>query len=150
MTNLGIAYHNFVICTKPVAAATGAKNACVGKKTVILKPKQSATLTVIIPKTGKYEFLCSVTGHAAAGMKGLIGIGVPVTLAEQKIAAKAGSATGGGGTGGGGTGGRRHRRRRHRRRRHRRRRHRRRRHRRAEGLSRPPARSVPRSVVHRV
>ena len=74
--NVGLGFHNFKICTTPVA--TAAKNSCVGKATAILKNGQKATLTVVLTKSGKYEFLCSVPGHAAAGMKGLLGVGVNV------------------------------------------------------------------------
>src|SRR5262245_24810786 len=74
--NAGLGIHNFKICTTPVASS--AKNACVGKATAMLKSGQLATLTVVLTKVGKYEFLCSVTGHAAAGMKGLLGVGVAV------------------------------------------------------------------------
>jgi uncharacterized cupredoxin-like copper-binding protein len=76
VTNEGLAYHSFKLCTTPVA--TAAKNTCVGKVTKLLKHGQSATLTVKLTKSGKYEYLCAVPGHAAAGMKGLIGIGVVV------------------------------------------------------------------------
>ena len=84
VTNLGVAFHNFKVCTIPVPSAAGAKNACFGKTTTVLKHGQSATLTVALPTTGKYEFLCTVTGHAAAGMKGLLGIGVAVATSEEK------------------------------------------------------------------
>ena len=114
VTNLGVAFHNFKICTIPVPGAAGAKNACFGKSTPILKHGQSATLRVAFSLAGKYEFLCTVTGHAAAGMKGLLGVGVVVAVSEQKMAATAGagsgSGTGGtstgprGSSGGGGTG----------------------------------------------
>ena len=77
VTNKGYATHDFKLCTTP--ATTSAKNACVGKVTTMLKRNQTATLTVKLTKKGKYEFLCSVPGHAAAGMKGLLGIGVKVT-----------------------------------------------------------------------
>jgi uncharacterized cupredoxin-like copper-binding protein len=40
-----------------------------GKKTKMLKHNQTATLTVTLKK-GKYTYLCTVPGHAAAGMKG--------------------------------------------------------------------------------
>jgi uncharacterized cupredoxin-like copper-binding protein len=107
VTNLGVAFHNFKLCTIPVASAVGAKNACIGKATPVLKHGKSATFTVKLSMAGKYEFLCSVVGHAAAGMKGLLGVGVAVSASEQKIAAKAGSSSGteGGGGSGGGTGG---------------------------------------------
>jgi uncharacterized cupredoxin-like copper-binding protein len=76
VTNQGYAFHTFKICTSPVASA--AKNSCVGKTTKLLKHGQSATLTVKLTKKGKYEYLCTVPGHAAGGMKGLIGVGVVV------------------------------------------------------------------------
>jgi hypothetical protein len=98
---MGVAFHNFKICAKPVASADAATNACTGKATPILKHGQSATLTLTLSKAGKYEFLCAVSGHAAAGMKGLLGVGVAVARAEQKTAATAGSATSGGSSGGG-------------------------------------------------
>jgi uncharacterized cupredoxin-like copper-binding protein len=79
VTNKGLGFHTFKFCTVPVK--TAAKNTCTGKVTKLLKPGQSATFTVVIKKAGKYEFLCSVPGHAAAGMKGLIGFGVAVTPA---------------------------------------------------------------------
>jgi uncharacterized cupredoxin-like copper-binding protein len=40
-----------------------------GKKTSMLKPGKSATLKVKLKK-GSYKYLCTVPGHAAAGMKG--------------------------------------------------------------------------------
>ena len=42
-----------------------------GKKTPLLQPGQSATLTVKLTKPGRYPYLCTVPGHAAAGMKGI-------------------------------------------------------------------------------
>ena len=40
-----------------------------GKKTAQIKPGKSAKLTVTLKK-GKAAYLCTVPGHAAAGMKG--------------------------------------------------------------------------------
>jgi uncharacterized cupredoxin-like copper-binding protein len=40
-----------------------------GKKTKLLAPGKSATLLVTLKK-GKLAYICSVAGHAAAGMKG--------------------------------------------------------------------------------
>jgi len=41
-----------------------------GKKSKMLSPGQSTTLTVSFGKAGKYGYLCTVAGHAQAGMKG--------------------------------------------------------------------------------
>jgi uncharacterized cupredoxin-like copper-binding protein len=76
VTNKGLGFHTFKFCAVPVK--TAAKNTCVGKVTKLLHPGQSASVTVTIKKAGKYEFLCSVPGHAAGGMKGLVGFGVAV------------------------------------------------------------------------
>ena len=40
-----------------------------GKKTALLKPGKSQTLTVTLKK-GSNAYMCTVAGHAAAGMKG--------------------------------------------------------------------------------
>jgi uncharacterized cupredoxin-like copper-binding protein len=76
VTNRGLGFHTFKFCTTPVK--TVAKNTCTGKVTKTLHPGQTASFTVKITKAGKYEYLCDVPGHAAAGMKGLIGVGVAV------------------------------------------------------------------------
>jgi uncharacterized cupredoxin-like copper-binding protein len=41
-----------------------------GKKTALLSPGKSATLTVTVKK-GSNPYECTVAGHAAAGMKGV-------------------------------------------------------------------------------
>jgi uncharacterized cupredoxin-like copper-binding protein len=41
-----------------------------GKKTKMLSPGKSASLTVTLAKGKKYKYICTVPGHAAAGMKG--------------------------------------------------------------------------------
>jgi uncharacterized cupredoxin-like copper-binding protein len=46
-----------------------------GKKTRLLQPGKSTTLKVIFSKTGKFRYLCTVPGHAAAGMKGTFTVG---------------------------------------------------------------------------
>ena len=86
VTNAGVAFHDFKLCTAPTA--TAARNACVGRSTRILKHGQAATLAVTLTRKGTYEFLCTVAGHAAAGMKGLLGVGVKVP-ASATIAASA-------------------------------------------------------------
>jgi uncharacterized cupredoxin-like copper-binding protein len=43
-----------------------------GKKTKLLSGGQSQNLTVNFAKAGKFPYQCTVTGHAAAGMKGTL------------------------------------------------------------------------------
>jgi cytochrome c6 len=78
VTNSGALSHDFKICTKAVTSSTA--SSCLGKVTAMLAKGKSATLTVTLVK-GEYEFLCTVPGHAGAGMKGLIGVGEAVTVA---------------------------------------------------------------------
>jgi len=75
VTNLGRLPHTFEICSSPKG---GAANTCKGKLTPVLAQGKSATLTVTLAK-GQYEYLCTVPGHAAAGMKGDLGAGVTPT-----------------------------------------------------------------------
>jgi uncharacterized cupredoxin-like copper-binding protein len=42
-----------------------------GKKTPVISPGKTAKLTVTLQK-GKAPYLCTVAGHAAAGMKGVL------------------------------------------------------------------------------
>ncbi len=44
-----------------------------GKKTALVAPGKSAKLTVTL-KAGKAAYLCTVAGHAAAGMKGTLAV----------------------------------------------------------------------------
>jgi glucose dehydrogenase len=46
-----------------------------GKGTPVINPGQTATLTVNFTKPGNYPYLCTVPGHAAAGMKGVLKVG---------------------------------------------------------------------------
>ncbi len=43
-----------------------------GKKTPLVRPQKTAKLTVVFKKPGKYHYICTVPGHAAAGMKGVL------------------------------------------------------------------------------
>jgi uncharacterized cupredoxin-like copper-binding protein len=43
-----------------------------GRKTKMLQPGKSDTLRVTFLKTGTYPYVCTVPGHAAAGMKGVL------------------------------------------------------------------------------
>jgi uncharacterized cupredoxin-like copper-binding protein len=57
VTNKGTLTHNFKIA---------------GKKTVSLKAGKATTLKVTFAKAGKFAYLCTLEGHAAAGMKGTL------------------------------------------------------------------------------
>jgi uncharacterized cupredoxin-like copper-binding protein len=50
-----------------------------GKKTAKLAPGKSAKLTVKFTKKGKFAYICTVPGHAAAGMKGTLAVGTKAT-----------------------------------------------------------------------
>jgi cytochrome c6 len=75
VTNQGRLPHTFEVCSSPKG---GAKNTCKGKVTKSLAHGQSATLVVTLVK-GQFEYLCTIPGHAAAGMKGVLGAGVKPT-----------------------------------------------------------------------
>jgi mono/diheme cytochrome c family protein len=74
VTSMGKVRHSFKLCTLPV---TNTKHdTCTGVETKTLKPGQSSTLTVTLIEPGRYEYLSTVAGQAARGMKGLITVGV--------------------------------------------------------------------------
>jgi uncharacterized cupredoxin-like copper-binding protein len=43
-----------------------------GKKSRLLRPGASTTLRVSFHRAGRYRYICTVSGHAAAGMKGTL------------------------------------------------------------------------------
>jgi uncharacterized cupredoxin-like copper-binding protein len=43
-----------------------------GKKTPLVQPGKSASLTVSFPSAGSFPYKCTVPGHAALGMKGTL------------------------------------------------------------------------------
>ena len=59
VTNVGKLQHDFSIN---------------GRKTRLLSHGQSATLRVTFLRKGHYTYICTVPGHAAAGMKGVFTI----------------------------------------------------------------------------
>jgi uncharacterized cupredoxin-like copper-binding protein len=67
LSNKGALPHTFKVCSSPKG---GSANSCAGTGTAQVSPGATATLTVKFAKTGSYEYLCTVPGHAAAGMKG--------------------------------------------------------------------------------
>jgi uncharacterized cupredoxin-like copper-binding protein len=67
VTNKGKLSHDFEVCSLPSKKAV---NTCTGKTTKLMAPGKSALLLVVFKKKGTYAYLCTVPGHAAAGMKG--------------------------------------------------------------------------------
>ena len=59
VVNKGKISHNFFIA---------------GKVTPMLLPGKSAKVTVRFTKRGKYPYLCTIVGHAAAGMRGVFAV----------------------------------------------------------------------------
>ncbi len=47
-----------------------------GRRTRVLEPGKTQTITVAFPRKGRFAFLCSVSGHARLGMKGVFGVSV--------------------------------------------------------------------------
>jgi uncharacterized cupredoxin-like copper-binding protein len=70
ITNGGNLPHDFQLCSKPSSSPSA--TSCTGKKTALISPGASAKLTVSVLKAGTYEYMCTVPGHAAAGMRGLL------------------------------------------------------------------------------
>jgi uncharacterized cupredoxin-like copper-binding protein len=69
VTNGGAIPHTFKVCSSPKG---GTANSCKGKGTPTISPGSSATLSVTFSSAGSYEYLCTVPGHAAGGMKGVL------------------------------------------------------------------------------
>jgi uncharacterized cupredoxin-like copper-binding protein len=63
-----------------------------GKKTKLLNPGQSQTITVKFGKKGHFAYICSVKGHAALGMKGTFNV------AAKPVSTSTTTTTGGGST----------------------------------------------------
>jgi plastocyanin len=45
-----------------------------GKQTPLIRPGKTSKLVVTFKKKGSYHYLCTVPGHAAAGMKGVLAV----------------------------------------------------------------------------
>jgi len=70
ISNAGAVPHDFKVCSKPTKGAL--VDTCNGKGTALISPTLSKTLVVTFKAPGKYEYLCTVPGHATAGMKGVL------------------------------------------------------------------------------
>ena len=69
ITNKGTIPHDFKLCSSPKG---GLANTCTGRVSALVSSGASTTLTIKFTKKGTYEYLCTVAGHAAAGMKGIL------------------------------------------------------------------------------
>jgi uncharacterized cupredoxin-like copper-binding protein len=69
ITNKGKLPHDFKLCSK---ASSSLANSCNGRSSGQMSPGQSKTLRVTVLRKGTYEYLCTVPGHAAGGMKGFL------------------------------------------------------------------------------
>ena len=69
ITNKGKLPHDFKLCSK---ASSSLGNSCNGRSSGQISPGQSKTLRVSVLRKGSYEYLCTLPGHAAGGMKGLL------------------------------------------------------------------------------
>ena len=69
LTDSGNLPHDFKVCSSPKG---GLKDTCTGKGTKMISPGASARLVVTFKVKGSYEYLCTVPGHATAGMKGIL------------------------------------------------------------------------------
>ena len=71
VTNGGAIPHDFKLCSSP--KGTTRPNTCAGKSTPLLPPGAMGfkSLIVTLKAKGTYEYMCTVPGHAAGGMKGV-------------------------------------------------------------------------------
>ena len=69
VTNKGKLPHDFKVCS---ASSSKLALTCTGKGTATLSPGASANITIKFTKAGSYEYLCTLPGHAAGGMKGTL------------------------------------------------------------------------------
>jgi uncharacterized cupredoxin-like copper-binding protein len=72
VTNRGKVMHTFKVCASTTIRTS---TACTGVVTKKLLPGQSQTVSVKLTK-GVHEFICTIPGHAALGMRGLLGVAV--------------------------------------------------------------------------
>ena len=70
VSNGGNLPHDFKVCSSNKGTITA--NTCTGRSTPQVSPGQTNTLRVTFLRSGTYEYLCTIPGHAQAGMKGLI------------------------------------------------------------------------------
>ncbi|GEM_PF-1327144 len=86
VANHGTIPHDFKVCTRPLAGS--APNACTGTGTTTIAPGGTAQLRVSFRRAGRYAYLCTLPGHAAAGMKGILTVrGAPAPALAVALSA---------------------------------------------------------------
>jgi plastocyanin len=69
IANQGLLPHTFKVCSAPNRPLV---DTCNGTGSQMLSPGSGTSMSVTLLRTGSYEYLCTVPGHAAAGMKGIL------------------------------------------------------------------------------
>jgi plastocyanin len=69
VANQGLLPHTFKVCSAPNRPLV---DTCNGTGSQMLSPGSGTSLSVTLLRKGSYEYLCTVPGHAAAGMKGIL------------------------------------------------------------------------------
>jgi glucose/arabinose dehydrogenase len=64
--------------------AVGHDFAVGGRRTRVLRPGGSAVLEVVLARAGAYPYRCTVPGHAALGMKGVLTVGRSASTTTRK------------------------------------------------------------------
>ncbi len=57
-----------------------------GRKTPLIRPGRSAVLLVTFARAGRFAYRCTVPGHAALGMKGILTVGTPAATSTTTTA----------------------------------------------------------------
>jgi plastocyanin len=68
-TNAGELTHDFKPCARRTSSVA---NSCTGRSSQMISHGKSTTLRVTVLQKGTSEYLCTMLGHAASGMKGLL------------------------------------------------------------------------------
>lgn len=69
-TNNGISFHSFGVVSNPDDVSSIVFNSAIGSMNNPIKPKEAKEVTFTAGAPGSYNYICTVPGHAALGMKG--------------------------------------------------------------------------------
>ena len=69
IANQGLLPHTFKVCSAPNRPLV---DTCNGTGSQMLSPGSGTSMSVTLLRKGSYEYLCTVPGHATAGMKGFL------------------------------------------------------------------------------